>query len=63
MAIIYYLVGAAMTFVGTIIYRYVSGNGVYILNQVNVTDTLFMSLVAGVSFFLADFIMSKTKNS
>jgi len=63
MAFIYYLVGAAITFVGTIIYRYVSGNGVYLLNQINVTDTLFMSLVAGVSFFLADFLMSKTKSS
>lgn len=63
MAFIYYLVGAAVTFVGTIIYRYFSNNGVYVLNQTNVSDTLFMSLVAGVSFFIADFIMSKTKSS
>lgn len=63
MAFIYYLVGAAVTFVGTIVYRYFSSGGSYVLNQITVNDTFFLSLVAGVSFFIADFIMSKTKSS
>jgi hypothetical protein len=63
MNLIYYIVGAFTTFIGIIIYRLVSNNGVYTLSQASLMDVGIISLVAGVAFFAADWLMSKTRSS
>jgi hypothetical protein len=59
MNIIYYVLGAVFTFIGQIIYGYFANGGNYTLNQPIVISLFIISTIAGISFFLADYIMHK----
>jgi hypothetical protein len=59
MNIIYYVLGAAFTFIGQVIYRYFAGGSVLVLDQAAVFQLLIISSIAGISFFIADYIMHK----
>lgn len=61
MNLIYYIVGAFTTFIGIIVYRLISNNGIYTLSQASLVDVGIISLVAGGAFFVADYLMSKTR--
>jgi hypothetical protein len=62
MNIIYYAVGSFVTFIGIIIYRFFAGSGVVVLNNTTIIEYGITALIAGVSFFVADYLMSKAKS-
>ncbi len=59
MNIFYYLVGAFITFIGVITFRIIEGSGIYELNPNNLIENGIISLIAGISFFMADYFMKK----
>lgn len=58
MNVIYYLLGGFLTLIGIITYRFFQ-NGSYVINQSNLVDLLATAIIAGIAFFVADYLMSK----
>jgi hypothetical protein len=63
MNIVYYVLGSVFTFVGQVVYAYFRNNGVVTLNQASVVQFFLIAAIAGVSFFLADYLMSRVSKS
>ena len=58
MNFVYYLVGAFFTLIGIIIYKYIA-NGAVTISTPFITEFGLIALIAGLSFFLADWILQK----
>jgi frataxin-like iron-binding protein CyaY len=63
MNVIYYVLGAIFTFVGQVVYSYFRNGGQVVLNSQSVTQLFIVSAIAGISFFLADYLMSRVSKS
>lgn len=58
MNFVYYLVGAFFTLIGIIVYKYII-NGAVTINTPFITEFGLISLIAGLAFFLADWLLQK----
>lgn len=63
MNVIYYVLGSIFTFVGQVVYNYFRNGGLVVLDSNTVTQLFVVSAIAGVSFFLADYLMSRVSKN
>lgn len=58
MNIIYYLLGSFISLVLTVLYNVIR-DGSFILNQATLTDLAIRSVIAGLAFVVAEYIMRR----
>jgi len=59
MNILFYVIGSFITFLGIVTYKFISNNASLTLNQANVLDMAITAAIAGVAFFITDYISKK----
>lgn len=59
MNFLFYVGGAVLTFLGIIVYRFFQNSGVLTLTQASVFDVAITAGIAGIAFFITDYIGKK----